>query len=515
MLRYGFGRAGIIRRGINPPFVIIPDVVASIIKDSLVLTPGEVLVNDAGGDDAILIELKQLFLTGANTFLEADSIGIFNDTVVATGQNVTERETVPITNYAMAITEGDTATPGDTENTPVTPDTLVIAEGNVADNDGIQVLNDTLVATGQTVNTPADTDAGSADSVPIVGASKTVVPFTNGIATPADVGSIFVSTSGNDANPGTAASPKATVGAALATAAAGQYVIIRGGTYTTAQSLQSSGTSGAKKKVRNFQNETVIFDGAGHSAGTIAFQIGADNITVTGITVRNSRRMGIGTWESTGLELIGITSHGNWEGGIWVGGGTVGASNNCIIRGCRAFDNMRHNVGQAMGSGGWAVGISLNNADNGLIEDCFTYESWGEGIDILTSINGIARNNKVKDHFSVSLYNDNGQTSTWQNNLAWTTGNTSFHRSGQGAAYGGVIANENTSRNLPSSNITFNNNRFVATTQGPSSAPNGANSPVWYSTFGNNTGLVSSVITPNEFFSTMTAYTNKYGPFPT
>lgn len=513
MLKHGKSRAGIHRRSINPPFVFTPDIVSIIPDVLLTITGQDFEVNEVGESDFILIDRQQLFFTGATTFGEAETVGIFQDTLVATGQNILERDTIPITAYAMAITEQDIADPGDVELIAIVIDTLVLTGRTVNEIEGIQVLKDDLTATGQTVNTPTDTDAGSADTVPVVGASKTITPAVGGIATPVDVGSIFVATTGNDANPGTAASPKRTVSNALAACPAGGYVIIRGGTYTTAESLQSSGTASAKKTVRPFQNETAIFDGAGHSAGTIAFQIGADNIRVIGITVRNSKRMGIGTWENTGLEIIGCTSHGNWEGGIWVGG-PVGSTNNNLIRACRAFNNMNHNVNGSMSGGGWAVGISLNQSDNSIIEDCYTYESWGEGIDLLTSINCIARNNKVKDHFSVSLYNDNGQTSTWQNNLAIVT-SSAFNRSGQGPAYGGVICNENVSRPLPSSNITFNNNRFVGTTQGPSSAPNGANSPVWYSTFGQNSGLINSTITPNEYFSTVAAYTAKYGPLPT
>lgn len=505
MLKYGMGRSWL-KRGTNPPIVQTPDV-EQVLKDNLVITGQDVTVNEVGESDFISIDLKQMFFTYGQ-WLESDTVGIFQDTVVFTGRNIVELETTPFTPGAGTLTGSTIAIPGDADILAITIDTLVITGRTVNENEAELVNKDDLVFAGGTVTIGADTDAGSADSVPIVGASKTLVPFTNGILTPADVGSIFVATTGNDANPGTAASPKRTVSNALAAASPGQYVIIRGGTYTTAESLQSSGTAAAKKTVRPFQNETVIFDGAGHSAGTIAFQIGADNIRVIDITVRNSKRMGIGTWESTGLELIGITSHGNWEGGIWLGGGTVGASNGGLIRGCRCFNNMNHNVNGSMSGGGWAVGISLNNADNSIIEDCYTYESWGEGIDILSSQNCIARNNKVKDHFSVSLYNDNGQTSTWQNNLAIVT-STTFNRAGQGAAYGGVIANENTSRNLPSSNITFNNNRFVATKQGT------GNVPVWYSTFGNNTGLISSTITPNEFYATIAEYTAKYGPLPT
>src|SRR5215204_1000584 len=58
------------------------------------------------------------------------------------------------------------------------------------------------------------------------------------LSTPAFANTLYVAPSGNDGNPGTLNAPLATPERALSVAAAGDAVVLRGGTYTITRSLQ-------------------------------------------------------------------------------------------------------------------------------------------------------------------------------------------------------------------------------------------------------------------------------------
>jgi hypothetical protein len=86
-------------------------------------------------------------------------------------------------------------------------------------------------------------------------------------------GDLFMAPSGNDANPGTLASPKRTILAASALLKPGQTLWARGGTYSGqgGYNWKSSGLPGAPVAIRRFADDlpSVTFDGANQSHGII------------------------------------------------------------------------------------------------------------------------------------------------------------------------------------------------------------------------------------------------------
>jgi hypothetical protein len=74
---------------------------------------------------------------------------------------------------------------------------------------------------------------------------------------------LVVATNGNDANPGTLASPLRTIQRAVDLAAAGTTIAIRGGTYAPSTNIQinKNGTSSAPFTMTAFNGERVIIDG--------------------------------------------------------------------------------------------------------------------------------------------------------------------------------------------------------------------------------------------------------------
>lgn len=72
----------------------------------------------------------------------------------------------------------------------------------------------------------------------------------------------YVSPSGNDSNPGTLAAPFATIPKAIAVAAAGDSIYLRGGThaYSSTITIAKSGTSSAPIRMLAYQNEKPVID---------------------------------------------------------------------------------------------------------------------------------------------------------------------------------------------------------------------------------------------------------------
>lgn len=333
---------------------------------------------------------------------------------------------------------------------------------------------------------------GTTETIPVLPAALALTGKT--VNTPADAATVFVATTGNDGNPGTSASPKATLNGAAGAVAAGGYVVVRAGTYTGTQSFWASGANGNPIRIKPMQNEAVIFDGTGTAADTTLIDISGFDVVFEGFTVRNATRTGIQMWETKRNVIRACLVYTCTKGGIWVGGGTAGASSDNVIEFCEAYDCVRENVGGAMGSGGWAVVIALANSDNSIIRHCFARESWGEGLGILSSISAKILKSRVKDTFSMGIYLDNAQSAVCQQNLYWHTSNATYYRSGS-PAHGCVIANEFTARQLPSDGLLVTDNTLVASP-----------SIVRYDTFGANTGLVNSTIVPNTYYATLAAY---------
>ena len=104
-------------------------------------------------------------------------------------------------------------------------------------------------ATTQRTVSTASGGARVADSAgaPVVGAASYAIP----------AGSVYVSTSGSDSAPGSAAGPVRTIARALALAPAGGTVVLRGGTYHESVTISSK-----KVTIQNYPQEAVWLDGS-------------------------------------------------------------------------------------------------------------------------------------------------------------------------------------------------------------------------------------------------------------
>lgn len=132
----------------------------------------------------------------------------------------------------------------------------------------------------------------------------------------------YVSTSGNDANPGTSSSPWRTIQHAANVAIAGDTVYVRGGTYNESVTINVSGTaSGGYITFQNYPGETAIVDGTGLTPAS--GQSGLFNIIdrsylkIVGLEIRNyatasTARVPVGVWitgASNNLQILSNHIH--------------------------------------------------------------------------------------------------------------------------------------------------------------------------------------------------------------
>ena len=109
----------------------------------------------------------------------------------------------------------------------------------------------------------------------------------------------YVSTSGNNQNPGTQNQPFRTVARGInAARQPGDTVLIRAGIYPQIRTLNlaNPGTEGRFITLKAFENEEVIIDGSNLPEDATLIAVLAHHIRIQGLTVRNSQNIGISIW---------------------------------------------------------------------------------------------------------------------------------------------------------------------------------------------------------------------------
>ena len=149
----------------------------------------------------------------------------------------------------------------------------------------------------------------------------------------------YVSTAGNDSNPGTITSPWRTIQHAASTVAAGSIVYVRAGTYNESVTIGVSGSAAAGPVIfQSYPGETAVVDGTGltppsdiHGLFNITNQ---SYVTIQGFEVRN----------------YATSSSSAYPAGIWV----TGAGSNVQI-----LNNLVHNITTSSEKNGSAYGIAV------------------------------------------------------------------------------------------------------------------------------------------------------------
>ena len=228
---------------------------------------------------------------------------------------------------------------------------------------------------------------------------------------------IYVATTGSDSNAGTLEAPYATIQKAFNVAAAGDNIIIRGGTYTTAshqyanQFMQNkSGIEGAPITIKAYEGETPILDGTNCPAYDPSMAVimmwDVNYIVIDGLTIQNGTRSGmhfVGQCEN--ITVKNCTVKDCTAPGIGFGGYTDIAKlcKNIVVTG-----NTVINCAQTS-----REAISLRWVENFEISHNTVKDVTKESIDAKSGcVNGRIFNNYIENAGHVGIYVDAGFRNT-------------------------------------------------------------------------------------------------------
>lgn len=173
----------------------------------------------------------------------------------------------------------------------------------------------------------------------VVHATLLVIVLTLAQSLAAQIGDhYYVSTSGDDSNPGTIAAPWRTIQHAANTVTAGATVYVFGGVYNESVNFPRSGTASARISFQSYPGQTAVIDGTGLSVtdtqGLINIVGHLSYITVRGFEVRN--------YTTSSSDLVPC--------GIWITGSGTGI---------RILNNLVHDITTTSEENGNAFGISV------------------------------------------------------------------------------------------------------------------------------------------------------------
>ncbi|MEU4836445.1 right-handed parallel beta-helix repeat-containing protein, partial [Streptosporangium sp. NPDC023615] len=356
---------------------------------------------------------------------------------------------------------------------------------------------------------------------------------------PPPANTLYVATTGDDAAPGTQASPLRTIQRAVDLAQPGHTIVIRGGTYAPGANIQilKNGTPSQPITMRNHDGERVVIDGENmpHTPGAVGSSIPRPE--------RGAVHIEGDWWRLSGLEIIHgpygvfgldvnntvfdrLVTRDNYESGLHL----QGASGNNQIVGLDAYGNRdpRKNgesadglaIKEGSGSGNVVRGARLwNNSDDGLDFWLFlspiTVESsvaWGNGFnrwnlpDYTGDGNGfklgggdpdpaadhVIRNSIAFDN-AVGGFVDNGNPGrlTADRNTAWRNGGTGFNFSRSSSTLTGNLSVANATQVALGSSSSGSGNSwnlggtwtFVSTDPGTITGPRAADGSIPSSAF--------------------------------
>jgi parallel beta-helix repeat protein len=223
-----------------------------------------------------------------------------------------------------------------------------------------------------------------------------LLSFFGVMAMSASAATYYVAKNGNNANPGTLASPWLTIGKAANTLVAGDTVLIRTGTYNEQVVPARSGSAGAYITYQAYPGETVTVDGTntfGYDWDGIFSFVKRSYLQIKNFRIVNSRGFGIFLTGSSNVIIDGNYTYNTGYSGIWVGdnSNTVTVNGNEIVHA-----NTKPNQESLSISGSHYVTISNNIVHDGL----------KEGIDAKGSTNVKIFGNLVYDMAGMGIYID-------------------------------------------------------------------------------------------------------------
>lgn len=253
----------------------------------------------------------------------------------------------------------------------------------------------------------------------------------------------YVSTTGKDTNPGSTASPWATLQHAVDTIKPGDIILVKAGTYVGCR-IGNPGTVKARKTLSAAAGAHVVLDAPGpdNKHNSIVevenFDFTMTDWTISGFEVENSPKYGIDVRVTNRIDVIGNTVHNSALTGIF-----TAFSDYVLIQGNQTYSNHEHGIYQSNSStyptiranrsyNNYSCGIHMNGdlseqPGNGLVlyalvEDNVIYGNGalgGSGINCDGVDHSMFQNNLLYgNHASgISLYGGDGAHSSSYNTV--------------------------------------------------------------------------------------------------
>lgn len=237
----------------------------------------------------------------------------------------------------------------------------------------------------------------------------------------------FVSTSGNDSDPGTQAQPFRTFSKATSVLQPGDILNIVSGTYQENVVMTRSGTASQPIIIRAANNQKVSINGQNQRENLI--DVPASYVTVSGIEVMNSSGY-CTSFTGQYITVSNLTVHDCEDHGIYADGQHIVIEGNTVHH--TNLENQARNK-----SSGWGSAIKLRvGADDVIIRNNTVYYNYGEGIAATRARNVQISDNRVYDNFAVNIYVDNSSDISVERNFVTCEDDTAargFYRDGHSA----------------------------------------------------------------------------------
>lgn len=279
----------------------------------------------------------------------------------------------------------------------------------------------------------------------------------------------YVSTTGDDHNPGSEGAPFRTIQKGVDTARAGDAVLIRKGVYHEVVTESHSGTQSAPIVISGYPGEKAVIDGEktlprGEYPGVRYKPLFGLNqvgyLTVKNLSVINSRGRGIVIYAGSHILLRNLNASYNWLDGIRIHKGC----SNVVVEDCSVGDcNQDWNPDNRPSedpTNSWSASLVVFKSDSCTLHGNRVYECYGEGINNLESNNSVIEDNVVYDNAKVNIYSDRTKFPVIQRNLVYMTGNKRFWRyAGNTPATPtpGIVVNDEASDNASTGQKIVNN----------------------------------------------------------